>query len=568
MAQQRINYYGKIRPANIDDLSVKRVEAVAGVIQDVADVGLKIATGMQQKRAVKDAESAAAQALETGEAPTPQDRTFSAINAYDQTYNDTLKKSYLAGAETQAREKINTLAVSFADDYKSFDASATALRNGMLQGLPEEYRPAMQIQMDAFIGSKRPQVLAAQKARVLAAADDQFVLSANDAMDNAITSLQSGNLIEAVTLTESANQIIDDRVTSKAITPAAGEMLKRENTLKLRVGTARATLNNILTSGEPGAFTNAIGYVAGLQSSDQFADLTQVERDSLITSARSDLSQALTLDNQTQTRLDTRRKVAQEQNYFDASAAIISGELDASGVLMLAQTRAIDQSQYEKLNTKLSNVGSGVDDYNIIFDIQNKMKTDPEGARQDVINAQGSSLTQATATNLLKSIDGGTGPLGTERAKIFRKFLTSNFGQINPLTGKWGGAATKELGSRAMMAYDLRVLNGEDPGEVARSLFDISDIEGVSDSKDANAQLQESLKLSNKAVQNLINGGMEQEDAIESYLNSKDGTAATNKQSKLRIVIGRLEQFEKMNAEFSSGLITTKQIQEVEQDNG
>jgi hypothetical protein len=235
---------------------------------------------------------------------------------------------------------------------------------------------------------------------------------------------------------------------------------------------------------------------------------------------------------------------------------------------MLAQTRAIDQSQYEKLNTKLSNVGSGVDDYNIIFDIQNKMKTDPEGARQDVINAQGSSLTQATATNLLKSIDGGTGPLGTERAKIFRKFLTSNFGQINPLTGKWGGAATKELGSRAMMAYDLRVLNGEDPGEVARSLFDISDIEGVSDSKDANAQLQESLKLSNKAVQNLINGGMEQDDAIKFYVNSKDGTADTAKQSKLRIIITRLKEFEKMNAEFSSGLITTQQIQEVEQDNG
>jgi hypothetical protein len=122
MAQERINYYGKIRPANIDDLSVKRVEAVAGVIQDVADVGLKIATGMQQKRAVKDAEAAAAQSLETGEAPTPQDRAFSAINVYDQTYNDTLKKAYLAGAETQAREKINTLAVSFADDYKSFDA--------------------------------------------------------------------------------------------------------------------------------------------------------------------------------------------------------------------------------------------------------------------------------------------------------------------------------------------------------------------------------------------------------------------------------------------------------------
>ena len=60
MAQQRINYYGRIKPANIDDLSVQRVQAVAGVIQDVADIGLAIATEKQMKKAETQAEAAAA----------------------------------------------------------------------------------------------------------------------------------------------------------------------------------------------------------------------------------------------------------------------------------------------------------------------------------------------------------------------------------------------------------------------------------------------------------------------------------------------------------------------------
>jgi len=289
MAQQRINYYGRIKPANIDDLSVQRVQAVAGVIQDVADLGMTLVTQKQKKKAAKEAEAAAAQAsIETG-APQEMDRAFSAINVYDQTYNEVLKKAYLAGAETQVREKINTLAVSFADDYQSFNASATALRNGVLEGMPEEYRPAMQLQMDSLIGTQRSRVLAAEKTRRLTEADEQLILSSNDAVDNAITSLQNGDALQAVQSIEQANQYIDDRVGANAITPAAGEVLKRENTFKLRVGTARATLTSILDSGQPGAFTTGINYVGSLQTAPEFADLTQVERDALIKTVRSDV---------------------------------------------------------------------------------------------------------------------------------------------------------------------------------------------------------------------------------------------------------------------------------------
>lgn len=558
MAQERINYYGRIKPSNIDDLSVQRVQAIAGVMQDVGEAGLKIATGMQKRKAAEEAEAAAAEALETGIAPEQQDRAFSAINVYDQTYNDTLKKAYLAGAETQVREKINALAVEFPDDYKVFDTKVTGLRNGVLEGLPEEYRPAMQITMDSIIGAQRSRVLAAEKTRHLQEADDQLVLSANDAVDNALMSLQDGQVLQAIQSIENANQIIDDRVAAKAITPAQGEQKKRENTFKLRVGTARATLSNLLTSDDPNSFTNSIAYVGSLSTSPEFADLTPVERDALVQTARSDLSAALTNNNQMQAQLDYNRQIVQERTYGDLSAQIVLGTADASTVLTSYQTRFISESQYDKLNNQLQRTGAGIDNWDTIFEIQTLMATDPYGAQEKIINNRRVNLTDATALRLLNAVQ-NSGPLSTERSKSAKKFLSDNMGQVNQFTGKFTGKGTKELASRAMMQFDSRVLAGEDPYEVATDLYDLSDIEGYGNSADVEAAISVEKSDMQKDIQKIIDAkrGRTVEQAMDIYFNSAEGKLTKATLLKLEGppeekgqggYLGRLRGFENLTA--------------------
>lgn len=527
MAQERINYYGKIRPSNIDDLSVQRVQAIAGVMQDVGEAGLKLATGMQKRKATEAAEVAAAEALETGIAPEQQDRAFSAINVYDQTYNDTLKKAYLAGAETQVREKINALATSFPDNYKDFNTAVTGLRNGVLEGMPEEYRPAMQITMDSLIGSQRSRVLAAQKTRHLQEADEQLVLSSNDAVNNALSAIQDGQVLQAIQSIENANQIIDDRVAAKAITPAQGEQNKRENTFKLRVGTARATLSNLLTSDDPNAFTQSIAYVGSLGTSPEFADLTPVERDALIQTARSDLGAALTNNNQMQAQLDYNRELVQEQTYGDLSAQIILGTADASTVLTSYQTRFISESQFDKLNNQLQRTGAGVDNWDTIFQIQSLMATDPYGAQQEIINNRRINLTDATALRLLSAVQ-NSGPLSTEQSKSARKFLSQNMGQVNQFTGKFTGKGTKELASRAMLQFDSRVLAGEDPYEVATDLFDLSDIEGYGSAADVISAIEQENTTMQEAIQKILDAkrGRTVEQATAIYFDTPEGKLA------------------------------------------
>ena len=547
MAQQRINYYGRIRPANIDDLSVQRVQAVAGVIQDVADIGLAIATEKQMKKATEEAEAAAAQALETGIAPEEQDRAFSAISAYDQTYNDVLKKAYLAGAETQVREKINTLAVSFADDYQSFNTSATALRNGVLEGMPEEYRPAMQLQMDSLIGAQRSRVLAAEKTRRLQEADDQLVLSTNDEVNNAISALGRGEFVQAIQSVEKANILVDDRVAAKAITAAAGEVIKRENTFKLRVGTARATLQGILDSDEPGAFTNAISYVSSLQSAPEFSDLTQVERDTLVDSARSDLSSALSLDTQMKTRRDYDRKIMQEQNYIGLAAGIISGDVGADTILTAAQARLISAADYDKLNTQLTSNGTGADDWDLVYNIQHLTAIDPVGAQRLIAQNDGTNLTRKTAQSLMNTAL-NKGPLTTNRYKTYKRALQANLGQVDSITGKWTGKATKELASIAMIQFDERVSAGEDPQAVFNDLYDISDITGYSTAADAEKALRETNETISKEVNALIqNNRLSPEDAQVAYAKTTQGSTKLAEKKSLKQIIERLQTFERAN---------------------
>ena len=311
MAQQRINYYGRIRPANIDDLSVQRVQAVAGVINDVADIGLSLATQKVERDATQAAEAAAQTALETGEAPTPQDRAFSAINVYDQTYNETLKRAYLAGAETRVREKINTLATSFPDNYNDFSTAAESLRKGVLEGMPEQYRPAMALQMDAQIAQGRSQVLAAQKTRTLREADEQLALASVDANSQAVEAASNGDMVGALSIVEKVIQYNDDRARAGAITPAQAEINNRSSLYNVRVASAQGALKTILDSEQPGSSVAGIRYLSSFKKSELAQQMTPEERDAAYTALQTDLRNRLALQNSMDTLTAEQTEIRQ-----------------------------------------------------------------------------------------------------------------------------------------------------------------------------------------------------------------------------------------------------------------
>jgi hypothetical protein len=476
MAQERINYYGKIRPSNIDDLSVQRVQAVAGVIQDVADIGLSLASQKVERDATQAAEKAAQTALETEEAPTPQDRAFSAINVYDQTYNETLKRAYLAGAETRIREKINTLATSFPDNYSDFTTAAESLRKGVLEGLPEQYRPAMALQMDAQIAQGRSQVLTAQKTRNLREADEQLALASVDANSQAVESAANGDMVGALSIVEKVIQYNDDRAQAGAITPAQAEINNRASIYNVRVASAQGALKTILDSDQPGSSVAGIRYLSSFKQSELAQQMTSQERDAAYTALQTDLRNRLALQNSLDEISAEQTEIRQKANERNLAISIFQGD-DPTGIpFRIANAYRvgdITQPMYDRLMSTLNTSGVGVDVPNVELAIQATMQENPQLAREMALSAAAAgTLTGSTALGLFTGAENLMSQEFSDQVRIFGTELQDLFGEVDPLTKRrfYQSFEVQKRAAAAYRTYLLRTGNGENPAVVFKEI--------------------------------------------------------------------------------------------------
>jgi len=476
MAQERINYYGRIRPANIDDLSVQRVQAVAGVIQDVADIGLNLASQKVERDATQAAEAAAQTALETGEAPTPQDRGFSAINVYDQTYNETLKRAYLAGAETRVREKINTLATAFPENYNDFTTAAESLRKGVLEGMPEQYRPAMAMQMDAQIAQGRSQVLAAQKTRALREADEQLALASVDANSQAVGAATNGDMVGALSIVEKVIQYNDDRARAGAITPAQAEINNRASLYNVRVASAQGSLKTILDSDQPGSSVAGIRYLSSFKQSELAQQMTPEERDTAYTALQTDLRNRLALQNSLDEISAEQTEIRQKGNERELAISIFQGD-DPTGIpFKIANAYRvgdITQPMYDRLMSTLNTSGVGVDVPNVELAIQATMQEDPQLAREMALSAASAgTLTGSTALSLFTGAENLMSQEFSDQVRIFGTELQDLFGEVDPLTQRrfYQSFEVQKRAAAAYRTYLLRTGNGENPAVVFKEI--------------------------------------------------------------------------------------------------
>lgn len=510
MAQERINYYGRIRPANIDDLSVQRVQAVAGVIQDVADIGLNLAGQKVERDATQAAEAAAQTALETGEAPTPQDRAFSAINVYDQTYNETLKRAYLAGAETRVREKINTLATAFPENYNDFTTAAESLRKGVLEGMPEQYRPAMAMQMDAQIAQGRSQVLAAQKTRTLREADEQLALASVDANSQAVGAAANGDMVGALSIVEKVIQYNDDRARAGAITPAQAEINNRASLYNVRVASAQGSLKTILDSDQPGSSVAGIRYLSSFKQSELAQQMTPEERDTAYTALQTDLRNRLALQNSLDEISAEQTEIRQKGNERELAISIFQGD-DPTGIpFKIANAYRvgdITQPMYDRLMSTLNTSGVGVDVPNVELAIQATMQEDPQLAREMALSAAAAgTLTGSTALSLFTGAENLMSQEFSDQVRIFGTELQDLFGEVDPLTQRrfYQSFEVQKRAAAAYRTYLLRTGNGENPAVVFKEISTtaVAQVyEGVPPSKTSTkSNAEKAFEAANKAI--------------------------------------------------------------------
>jgi len=471
MAQKRIDYYGQFTPTGVDTSQAKRLQALSGLAEQVGGLAYQVGAGIQERKGLQAGLAAGQEAADKGEMIETQKGFLSQISIFDQAYNNALSKAYVAGVDNDARENINRLLTDNPDDIESFDEAVNAYRNGVTQNISEEFRPLINQSMDQMITSARSQVHQSQTAKNLKNADDTLIRSGQTATEAALKASRIGDDESAMIGRMNAFSTFDARVEAGTMTPAAAETAKQNLIVATEGEKARGGLQALIKNRGAYAAVEFINAVAETPVSNFTLD----QQEELANVLRADLNEYISLTNIQEKQADDALKARQGENFTSLYVGLINGETDVGDITRTAMAGNLTQSQLTTLTNVMNTRGQGIDDFELIYDVQTQMYQNPEAARNLIIANTGSRLTASKAQSLLTTLDGEP-ILNTPKATRYRKYVSTNVGIVDPITGKFTGAGTKERAADLMLAFDEKVLAGEDPSAVAEQLLDINDI--------------------------------------------------------------------------------------------
>jgi len=471
MAQKRIDYYGRFTPTGVDTSQAKRLQALSGLAEQVGGLAYQVGAGIQERKGMQAGLAAGQEAADKGEMIETQKGFLSQISIFDQAYNNAMSKAYVAGVDNDARENVNRLLTDNPDDIDAFDEAVNAYRNGVTQNIAEEFRPLINQSMDQMITSARSQVHQSQTAKNLKNADDTLIRSGQTATEAALKAARIGDDESAMIGRMNAFSTFDARVEAGTITPAAAETAKQNLIVATEGEKARGGLQALIKNRGAYAAVEFINAVAETPVSNFTLD----QQEELANVLRADLNEYISLTNIQEKQSEDALKARQGENFTSLYVGLINGETDVGDITRTAMAGNLTQSQLTTLTNVMNTRGQGIDDFNLIYDVQTQMYENPEAARNLIIANTGTRLTASRAQSLLSTL--GEEPiLNTPKATRYRKYVSTNVGIVDPITGKFTGAGTKERAADLMLAFDEKVLTGEDPAAVAEQLLNINDI--------------------------------------------------------------------------------------------
>jgi len=471
MAQKRIDYYGQFTPTGVDTSQAKRLQALSGLAEQVGGLAYQVGAGIQERKGMQAGLAAGAEAADKGEMVETQKGFLSQISIFDQAYNNALTKAYVAGVDNDARENINRLLTDNPDDIEAFKTAVGKYRKGVTDNIADEFKPLIEQSMDQMISSAQSQVHQSQTAKNLKNADDTLIRSTETAVNYALKAERLGDSEAGLINRMNAFSSIDARVEAGTITSAAGETLKQNIISATEAEKARGGLQAIIKAKGAIGAVDFINKVA--DPSRPLSYYTIEQQEELANVLRADLNEYISLTNIQEKQAEDALKARQGENFTSLYVGLINGETDVGDITRTAMAGNLTQSQLTTLTNVMNTRGQGIDDFNLIYDIQTQMYQNPETARNLIIANTGTRLTGSRAQELLTTL--GEEPiLNTATANRYRTFLKNNVATTDLLGNITG--ENKERAIFLMFEFDNRVLAGEAPEAVALNLVSVDDI--------------------------------------------------------------------------------------------
>tara|TARA_Y100000389_G_scaffold194285_1_gene224094 strand:+ start:1031 stop:2635 length:1605 start_codon:yes stop_codon:yes gene_type:complete len=462
--QQRIESYGEFRPTGVDDSAARRMQALAGLGDTITDVA-------EQFGRAKATELAPEQALEDVRKAKEEGTELKKKNPFAwgaSTYNATLQKAYVDSKELDFAEQASRIATENPTDVIAFDRLIAEQAKVTLSNVQPEFEGHVKRRVELISANTSAKIYGQQVSRNIEEANQLSISNIEIAQSDMLRAANSGLVDQSQEMYDDILLMLDARVIAGQELEGTVVTQKQELSSALQGEWARSILRKTYQD------NGSIAASAWIQdiADNPAKDFTVAQQDSLISVLKSDLTQTLNLSEIGQQQAVENLKAKQKSNAIDLLEGILEGEVGLDRVIAEGKSTGIDFTDFMRLSEVLKTDGQGFDDFTIINNIQNLITTNPDEAERLTMMHINTGIETATGKSLLAAIrdaKSGESRLQTNEAKRFRDFV---YQQIS-VTGSQGSIISDKLAKRAnlVLVYDDRVLNGEDPRDVAAELI-------------------------------------------------------------------------------------------------
>lgn len=148
MALRKIERFGQFRSPGGED-NARRLEALNNLGQQASDIAFSLGARQQKQKGQKAGFQAGQEAVDQGKAPEDQVSLFPSI--FEESFNNSQQAAYLAGADRKAIERLSEIEEEFSHDSEGYNNKANAMLQGMIESVPETYRPALHNSVSNYI---------------------------------------------------------------------------------------------------------------------------------------------------------------------------------------------------------------------------------------------------------------------------------------------------------------------------------------------------------------------------------------------------------------------------------
>lgn len=420
---------------------------------------------------------------------------FGSVEA--QAHNKVLKAAYLASLDNDNREAIARIGAENPDDLIKFNDQIAAYRNAVIKSVDPSIRQIVQQDLDKKIISTRTSVQRAdiKKQRENAIAQTEF--SANALLDDALVSARSGDLMDSAEKLQDLFALYDSQVDSGMITTTESQIKKRDAEFKATQETVVGGIKGLMQQGK---FLESVDAIVKFREKTP-KGFTLDEHDKVITALTSELNETLALENKLEDQEKELVAQGQKSKSVELFSRILKGQATANDVISAMDNRQVNQEQATKLINTLNTRGRGVDDWVMVAQIQDAIRSG-EDMTDTIISNAGTNLTEATATSLLKANveeEDDESILKKSSVKRAEGFIRQSMKVTGPF-----GALDQEAEKRLAIArrnFSERVMNGENEWDVADELVGKDDFDRAANPMFGNKQnLEQSIELLNNAL--------------------------------------------------------------------